>query len=203
LIKTLKVTLLILIIISIIYFLLFQIINIQQIIYPKKYEQYVSKYAELYNVDELLIYSIIKAESNFDEKANSKAKAIGLMQLMENTATEISNEIDNIEIPQEQIYEPETNIKLGTYYFSVLMNKYNNIGLALAAYNAGMGRVDGWIKDGILKKDGSDLENIPFKETNLYVRKILYNYEKYKKNACSCITIVVCNLPQLGYVGLS
>ena len=44
-----------------------------------------------------------------------------------------------------------------------------------------MGRVDGWIKDGILKKDGSDLENIPFKETNLYVRKILYNYEKYKK----------------------
>ena len=100
---------------------------------------------------------------------------------MENTATEISNEIDNIEIPQEQIYEPETNIKLGTYYFSVLMNKYNNIGLALAAYNAGMGRVDGWIKDGILKKDGSDLENIPFKETNLYVRKILYNYEKYKK----------------------
>lgn len=142
-IKTLKVTLLILIIISIIYFLLFQIINIQQIIYPKKYEQYVSKYAELYNVDELLIYSIIKAESNFDEKANSKAKAIGLMQLMENTATEISNEIDNIEIPQEQIYEPETNIKLGTYYFSVLMNKYNNIGLALAAYNAGMGRVDG------------------------------------------------------------
>lgn len=180
-IKTLKVTLLILIIISIIYFLLFQIINIQQIIYPKKYEQYVSKYAELYNVDELLIYSIIKAESNFDEKANSKAKAIGLMQLMENTAIEISNEIDNIEIPQEQIYEPETNIKLGTYYFSVLMNKYNNIGLALAAYNAGMGRVDGWIKDGILKKDGSDLENIPFKETNLYVRKILYNYEKYKK----------------------
>ena len=160
---------------------MFQIINIQQIIYPKKYEQYVSKYAELYNVDELLIYSIIKAESNFDEKANSKAKAIGLMQLMENTATEISNEIDNIEIPQEQIYEPETNIKLGTYYFSVLMNKYNNIGLALAAYNAGMGRVDGWIKDGILKKDGSDLENIPFKETNLYVRKILYNYEKYKK----------------------
>lgn len=103
-------------------------------------------------MDELLIYSIIKAESNFDEKANSKAKAIGLMQLMENTATEISNEIDNIEIPQEQIYEPETNIKLGTYYFSVLMNKYNNIGLALAAYNAGMGRVDGWIKDGILKK---------------------------------------------------
>lgn len=180
-IKTLKVTLLILIMISIIYFLLFQIINIQQIIYPKKYEQYVSKYAELYNVDELLIYSIIKAESNFDEKANSKAKAIGLMQLMENTAIEISNEIDNIEIPQEQIYEPETNIKLGTYYFSVLMNKYNNIGLALAAYNAGMGRVDGWIKDGILKKDGSDLENIPFKETNLYVRKILYNYEKYKK----------------------
>ena len=54
------------------------------------------------------------------------------------------------------------------------------MGLALAAYNAGMGRVDKWIKEGTIKQDGSDLENIPFKETNLYVRKVLNVYEKYK-----------------------
>lgn len=106
---------------------------------------------------------------------------------MEKTAIEMTNEIDKNEeyiansSISNQLYNPETNIKLGTYYFSTLIQKYNNVGLALAAYNAGMGRVDEWIKDGVIKKDGSDLENIPYKETNIYVRKILNNYTIYKK----------------------
>ena len=181
-IKTLKVTLLILIIISIIYFLLFQIINIQQIIYPKKYEQYVSKYAELYNVDELLIYSIIKAESNFDEKANSKAKAIGLMQLMENTAIETGEKVDEKINSKEELYNPKINVKIGIKYLSELLERYDgNLEIALAAYNAGIGNVTEWIQKGIIKKDGSDIENIPFKETNNYVRKILRDYEIYRE----------------------
>ena len=61
----------------------------------------------------------------------------------------------------------------------MMMKKYNCIELALAAYNAGSGNVDSWIKDGILKEDGSDIENIPYKETNNYVRKILRDYEFY------------------------
>ncbi len=166
-------------------YIIFKIFNLDKIIlkqlYPKKYEQYVSKYAKQYNIDELLIYSIIKVESNFNEKANSSADAIGLMQLMENTAIDINRKIDNKKIAKEQIYEPETNIKYGCYYFSTLLNKYNNIGLALAAYNAGMGRVDSWIKEEIIKPDGSNLENIPFKETNMYVRKVLNNYNNYTK----------------------
>ena len=56
--------------------------------------------------------------------------------------------------------------------------KGNNI-LALTAYNAGMGNVDNWIKNGIIKSDGSDIENIPYKETNNYVRKILRDYKFY------------------------
>lgn len=170
-----------LVFVLIIYILLFQIFDIKSFIlkkiYPKKYEQYVSEYSKQYNVDELLIYSIIKAESNFDENAKSTANAIGLMQLMDKTATELSNEINNT---NTNLYEPEINIQLGTYYFSILLEKYNNIGLALAAYNAGMGRVDKWIEEKTIKADGSDLENIPFKETNLYVRKILNSYKIYK-----------------------
>lgn len=180
--KLLKTILLVLLIILIMYILLFCILDIKGFImkkiYPKKYEQYVSEYSKQYNVDELLIYSIIKAESNFNENANSTANAIGLMQLMEKTATEVSNAINNT---NTNLYEPEINIQLGTYYFSTLLEKYNNIGLALAAYNAGMGRVDYWLEERIIKSDGSDLENIPFKETNLYVRKILNSYEIYKK----------------------
>ena len=176
-----KITLIIFIILIL---LIFQWNNlsetIQKQIYPKKYEHYVDKYSQECDVDNLLIYSIIKVESNFNEKANSHAEAIGLMQLMENTAVETYEHIEAQTVNVEELYQPEINIKIGTYYFSTLLNQYNNVGLALAAYNAGMGRVDKWIKEGTIKQDGSDLENIPFKETNLYVRKVLNVYEKYK-----------------------
>ncbi len=61
-----------------------------------------------------------------------------------------------------------------------LLEKYNNYPVALAAYNAGIGNVDEWIQKGIIKKDGSDIENIPYKETNNYVRKIVRDYRIYQ-----------------------
>ncbi len=146
-------------------------------IYPLKYSEYVEKYAQEYNVDKLLIYSIIKAESNFKNDANSNKGAIGLMQLMEVTAKEIDPEIT-----KEKLFDEETNIRIGVAYFSKLLTYYNNsVELALVAYNAGIGNVDKWIEDGTLNKDGSNIENTPFKESNNYVRKILNDYEIYKK----------------------
>lgn len=62
-----------------------------------------------------------------------------------------------------------------------MLEKYNNYPVALAAYNAGIGNVDEWIKKGIIKKDGSDIENIPYKETNNYVRKIIRDYRIYRE----------------------
>lgn len=147
-------------------------------IYKQEYTEYVKKYAKEYDVDEYLIYAIIKAESNFDHDAISHREAKGLMQLMYPTAEDIAKRID-IEINEENILEPEININLGTKYISMLIQKYNNINLALAAYNAGSGNVDGWIEKGILKSDGTDIENVPFAETNNYVRKILRDYEIY------------------------
>ena len=149
-------------------------------IYKMDYSQYVEKYSEKYSVDKYLIYAIIKAESNFEEKAVSKSGAQGLMQLMYPTAEELSEKID-IELNENNILEPDININLGTKYISMLIQKYENINLALAAYNAGSGNVDGWIEKGTLKNDGSDIENVPFKETNNYVRKILRDYEIYTK----------------------
>ena len=146
-------------------------------VYKLEYTKYVKKYA--YNVDEYLIYAIIKAESNFEPNAESHRGAKGLMQLMYSTAEDISKRI-GIELNEENILEPDINIKLGTKYISMLIQKYNNINLALAAYNAGSGNVDGWIEKGTLKSDGSDIENVPFTETNNYVRKILRDYEIYK-----------------------
>lgn len=147
--------------------------------YKLEYTEYVKKYANEYNVDEYLIYAIIKAESNFEPNAESHRGAKGLMQLMYSTAEDISKRI-GIELNEENILEPDININLGTKYISMLIQKYNNTNLALAAYNAGSGNVDGWIEKGTLKSDGSDIENVPFTETNNYVRKILRDYEIYK-----------------------
>ena len=131
-----------------------------------------------------MIFAIIKAESNFKEKAISNKKAIGLMQIMEKTAIDVAKKID-IEISEKEIEEklldPNININIGTKYISILLEKYENMGVALAAYNAGIGNVDKWIEKGIIKKDGKDLENIPYKETNNYVRKILRDYKIYSK----------------------
>lgn len=180
--KNLKRVIVILCVLAITLYVLFGILKVQdkvkQIMYPKKYEEIVCKYAENYGVDDSLIYAIIKAESNFKETAVSSKGATGLMQLMYETAQDVSK-ILGLEIDEESLLEPDVNINLGTKYISILISKYNNIPLALAAYNAGSGNVDNWIEKGIIQNDGSDIENIPYKETNNYVRKILRDYAIY------------------------
>ena len=146
--------------------------------YKKEYSEYVSKYSEEYNVEEGLIYAIIKTESNFDSNAKSSKDAQGLMQLMYTTAEEVADKID-IVLTEDNILDPEININIGTKYISSLLNKYDCIEVALAAYNAGSGNVDKWIENGVIQADGSDIENIPYKETNTYVRKVMRDYNIY------------------------
>ena len=182
--KTLYKILLTLLIIIVVLIIL-RLLNIKQFllekIYPRTYQEYVEKYAEESDLDPLLIFSIIKAESNFNPNAESNSGAKGLMQLMDDTAIELANNI-NDPIEAENLFEPEKNIMLGTKYYSDLLKIYdNNMLLALTAYNAGIGNVNTWIETGIIKEDGSDIENIPYKETNMYVRKILRNYRMYLK----------------------
>jgi len=158
--------------------------NILKLFYPKKYSEIVSVYSEKYQVDDKLIYAVIKAESNFDEKAVSHKDAVGLMQLMENTALEVASKYNisiDLENTKEDIANIQNNINIGTKYLSVLIEKYGNTELAVAAYNAGIGTVDNWIEKGMINKDGSNIENIPYKETNNYVRKILRNYKVYRE----------------------
>lgn len=182
--KTIRI-LLILLIIILIFIACFKAFNVEEKImlylYPKKYEEYVYKYSNELNIDPLLTFAIIKIESNFDANIESKSGAIGLMQLMERTAQEQAEKL-KIEYTKEMLYTPEMNLKLGLNYFDMLLDYYNqNYVLAFAAYNAGIGNVQKWIKEGTIKEDGSDFENIPYKETNMYVRKIIRTYEIYKE----------------------
>ena len=182
--KKIIIALCIFIVLLVIYFVGFKIFRVQdsilKMIYSTKYSEYVEKYADEYGVDKYLIYALIKAESNFDPEVTSSSDARGLMQLMEETAVERSNLIDEETIEAHDLYDPETNIRLGTSYLSYLLGLYNdNMILALAAYNAGLGNVQQWIQDEIIKPDGSDIENIPYKETENYVRKIIRDYQMY------------------------
>ena len=152
-----------------------------KILYKREYSEYVSKYSRENNVDQDLIYAIIKVESNFNTSAISPSNAQGLMQLMYSTAEDVAKK-NGIELTKENILNPEINIEIGTIYISTLLEKYECLEIALAAYNAGSGNVDKWISNGTIKNDGSDIENIPFKETNTYVRKILRDYKIYQQN---------------------
>lgn len=180
-------TLIIIVLILLLILILTKILKVQNIflkvMYPLKYSEYVYKYSEENDLDPLLSFSIIKAESNFDEKVVSASQAIGLMQLLEKTAEEIAIEdLQMEEFKKEDLYNPEINIKIGLKYFSKLLKDYDyNYNLAIAAYNSGTGNVQKWIEQGIIQENGEDIENIPFKETNNYVRKINRNYKIYKE----------------------
>ncbi|WP_063565478.1 phage tail tape measure protein [Paenibacillus sp. O199] len=131
--------------------------------YSGKYADIINKYASQNGVDPKLIAAIIKTESTFNPNAKSGAGAAGLMQLMPGTAKGLG---------VKNSYDPDQNVAGGTKYIASLLKKYNgNLEYALAAYNAGPGNVDKWIKAG-------KMGNIPFAETKAYAPKVLANYNE-------------------------
>ncbi|MCI5972067.1 MAG: lytic transglycosylase domain-containing protein [Anaerococcus sp.] len=144
------------------------------------YQDEIYEYSEKYNIDPLLTASIIKVESDFDNKAQSHQGAHGLMQLLEDTAKH-SADVVGIDYYPEKLNDVDYNLDLGVGYFDYLYRYYNNRDLALAAYNGGVGNVDSWIKEGTLDKDNPDPLKIPFEETRQYVTKVNANYEVMKK----------------------
>lgn len=148
--------------------------------YPQEYSDFVTKYSGEYGVPEYIIYASIKTESGFDSGARSEAGALGLMQIMPDTFDWL------VSLTQEgyetgMLYDPETNIKYGTYYLSYLYLKYADWETVYAAYNAGPANVDGWLEDPECTDENGGLENIPIKETAKYVKKMTTAVEMYKK----------------------
>lgn len=154
--------------------------TIHRLIYPKKYSEYVEKYAEEYNLDENLVYSVIKAESKFNEKAVSHKGAKGLMQVSDITRDWAIEEL-KLEKEKVDIFDPETNIKIGCWYLAKLHKEFGKLDLVIAAYNGGSGNVRKWLENHDYSKDGEKLHNIPFQETSSYLDKVKKNYKNYKK----------------------
>lgn len=142
--------------------------------YPLFYKNYVNLYSDIFEIDPYLVFSTIKAESNFDKNATSDKNAKGLMQILDETANEI---FEKLKVSEEyrDLYDPEVNIMVGTYYLSELLERYDgDISKTIAAYNSGMSNVDRWSKD---KEDFRD--EIDFKETENYIKKVEKNYKAY------------------------
>ena len=150
--------------------------------YPIKYQNLVEKHAKKYDLDKYLVYAVIKTESGFDQYAVSKAGAYGLMQLQTETASDGAKKLKmDVTLPDD-LYEPDINIHIGTYYLSWLLDKYDgDISLAVAAYNGGIGNVDSWLKDDRYSDGKGGLASIPFAETRGYVEGVNSSYEKYKE----------------------
>ncbi len=146
--------------------------------YPLKYQDEISHYSELYDLNKTLVFSVVNVESGFDKNAESKKGAVGLMQLTEKTANYVGLLLNKNEY---DLKNAKDNLEMGCFYLKYLLNKFENVNTALSAYNAGEGKVLLWLKDDTLSKDGIALNKIPYKETEEYVKKINKTFTKYRK----------------------
>lgn len=144
--------------------------------FPTPYSSLVERASQEYAVEPALIYGIMRQESLFDPYAVSVAKAMGLMQLIPSTARYVANK-EGIRL--KNIYDPETNIRLGTAYLRYLLDKWSgDLIRAIASYNAGPSKVRSWYPH---EDDFLFIETIPISETRNYVKKVLYNYYVYSE----------------------
>lgn len=141
--------------------------------FPNAYQDSFLRWGEATGVDPFLLMGIARRESAFNNEAVSPVGARGLMQLMPGTATHVSRQL-GIDSPSlNELFEPEINIRLGSHYIRDMLNRYRGNRLAAtAAYNAGPGRVDRWLREGPQAFD-LFVESIPFRETRDYVQAVL------------------------------
>lgn len=154
-----------------------------QIKYPLKFKNEIEKAAVEFDVGKELVASIINAESSFRKDVVSRKGAVGLMQILPETALWVSLTNSNFEnkVEKEMLFNPETNIRIGTCYVKYLIKKFENLEVALCAYNAGEGVVSGWLKNNDISPDGKTLSKIPYAETKNYVEKVKKSLKIYEK----------------------
>jgi soluble lytic murein transglycosylase len=134
--------------------------------YPLEHEQIVLGHARNYGLEPALLAAVIYEESRFRADAKSSAGAIGLMQLRPDTARGIAERTGGSRFEVADLYDPEINVRYGSWYLRHLIGKYGNVRTALAAYNGGQGNVD---------------RGIQFEETREYVDNVLDTRDAYAR----------------------
>lgn len=170
------------IVVCIAYYVVLQVPVMLKMIYPLYFKETIIKYSQEYKLPPPLVAAVIKTESNFNVFAESRKSARGLMQITPSTGAWIAEKLQMRSYNEDMLYDPEVNIRFGCWYIRYLYNTYdNNMNLAFAAYNGGRGNVDKWIQNNKISKDGTNLEQVPFKETKNFVIRVNNNYKIYNR----------------------
>jgi soluble lytic murein transglycosylase len=160
---------------------LFRTPYVARLFYPYHYRSIIEENARTYGVDPLLVAAVIHVESKYDPQAQSNMGALGLMQIMPPTAQWIAPQVGIVNISEEMILDPATNIKLGTWYLSNLSEEFNGrLDIVIAAYNGGRGQVARWLDEGVWAGTYADRAAIPFPETRNFVYRVRKTYIRYQ-----------------------
>lgn len=154
---------------------------IGRLVYPIHYRDEIEAAATANHVDPLLIAAIIRVESNYRAKSESHKGAIGIMQLMPDTANWLMERDSSLaSYRNKDITDPAVNIQLGAHYLNYLDERFGgNRTSVTAAYNAGHGKVARWLEDRTWDGTLDNADRIPINETQKYVKSVEYYYSKY------------------------
>jgi soluble lytic murein transglycosylase len=155
---------------------------VQEIRLPLRHDDIIRQQANDKNLDPSLIAGVIYVESRFRDQT-SHAGAKGLMQIMPSTADYIARKSGGTQFVQGDLADPQINISYGSWYLRYLLEHYHgNTILALAAYNAGEGKVDEWWREAADRGERFRVaDHIPFPETRSYVEKVLEARGSYRR----------------------
>ncbi|MNJ33679.1 lytic transglycosylase domain-containing protein [Paenibacillus fonticola] len=149
--------------------------------YPIYYKDEIRYHAQNNDLDPLMVAAIIRVESNYKTGAESKKGALGIMQIMPDTAKWVIEQSKLPDVSLEKVKaESDVNIAIGTWYLRSLSDQFEGNHIAMiAAYNAGPTNVRNWLRSG--KWDGKldSVKNIPFGETRHYVQRVTHYYDQY------------------------
>jgi soluble lytic murein transglycosylase len=154
--------------------------EILKIIFPVAYWDLIRKYAEQFNVDPYMSAALIAQESTFVPDIKSYANAWGLTQLMPATARQYARTL-NLAYTAKLLTNPEANIRIGMAYLSAKMREFGEMHLALASYNAGERAVHRWVNERPEMPQDEFIDDIPYPQTNNYVKKLLSTAEDYRR----------------------
>ncbi len=149
--------------------------------YPRYYVNEINIAGRKLSIDPFLIIALIREESYFNENAKSPVNATGLMQIMPSTANYILSKLSVNTYNSINLEDERFNLYVGCNYLKYLKERFNNDLYVVAAYNGGEGAVNKWIKANKTSDDDEFIENIPFPETQNYVKKVFRAYHMYKK----------------------
>lgn len=152
------------------------------LVYPIYYYPVIQREARTVHVDPFLVASLVRVESHFREDDISHAGAIGLMQLMPDTASWIAQRIGMKRYSRADLATPSVNVRLGSWYVMYLIRTFHgNLPEAVAAYNAGPNRVRRWLRNGTWSGEEMTINDIPVRETRHFVARVLYTFETFTR----------------------